>query len=197
MIDYELLPKASFYYARKFFHPILLSIDHEPGEPLKLWVVNDTLDSYQGKVIIQVITFDGTEVYRRDWVAEVTSNQAVFLGQAEEGEIINGNLPEQVIVKVSAEGSAAPDNYYYLRDPKDLLLQNSQLEVVADEELQTVTIKAGSILARMVKIDLPQGRIRLSDNYFDLLPKEERTIKVSHRDGTHVFFAELSVSTFN
>ncbi|MDQ0195917.1 beta-mannosidase [Paenibacillus wynnii] len=197
MIDYELLPKASFYYARKFFHPLLLSVDHEPGEPLKLWVVNDTLDSYLGKVIMQVITFDGNEIYRRDWDAEITGNQAVILGQVEESEILNGNLPEEVIVRVSAEGIAVPDNYYYLRDPKDLLFQNSQLEVVADEELQTVTIKAGSTLARMVKIDLPQGRVRLSDNYFDLLPNEERTVKVSHRDGTQVSFAELSVSAFN
>ncbi|MCL6604301.1 MAG: glycoside hydrolase family 2 protein [Paenibacillus sp.] len=197
MIDYELLPKASFYYARKFYHPLLLSLEHEPGEPLKLWAINDTLESYEGNVTIQVISFDGTEVYRKAWEATIGSNQAVFLGQVDEEEALNGNLPEQVVVKVSAEGFAAPDNLYYLRDPKDLLMESSQLEVVTDSEQQTVTVKAGATLARMVKIDLPLSGIRFSDNYFDLLPHEVRTIQISHRDGSSVSLADLSVSAFN
>ncbi|MRN52699.1 beta-mannosidase [Paenibacillus monticola] len=194
MIDYELLPKASYYYAKKFYHPLLISIAHEPGEPLQVWVVNDTLDSYAGKVTLQVITYEGEEVYAKTWEANVSSNAAVYLGKMDEAEALNGNLAENVVVKVSADGFAAPDNLYYLRDQKDLLMKAAELEVVSDEVSQTVTITAVGTLARMVKIDLPQGRIRFSDNYFDLLPNETCTIQISHPEGIPVSFAGLSVS---
>lgn len=194
MIDYELLPKASYYYAKKFYHPLLLSVEHEPGEPLQVWVVNDTLESYAGKVTLQVITYEGKEVFVKAWEANVPCNTAVYLGQVDEAEALNGNLAEGVVVKVSAEGFAAPDNLYYLRDQKDLLMKAAELEIISDEASQTVTITAVGSLARMVKIDLPQGRVRFSDNYFDLLPNEIRIIQISHPEGIPVSFAGLSVS---
>ncbi|MGF7047806.1 beta-mannosidase [Paenibacillus sp. DS2015] len=196
MIDYELLPKASYYYAKKFYHPLLLSINHVPGESLELWVVNDTIDSYEGKVTLQVINFEGKEVYRKDFDASIESNAASSLGHVDEVEILNGYSAEQVVVKLSADGFAAPDNLYYLRDQKDLLMKASELTVVIDEVLQTVSITAEGTLARMVTIDLPQGRVRFSDNYFDLLPNEERTIQISHPEGKRVSFVGLSVSAF-
>lgn len=194
MIDYELLPKASYYYAKKFYHPLLLSVEHEPGEPLQVWVVNDTLESYAGTVTLQVITYDGKEVFVKAWEAHVPSNTAVYLGQVDEAEALDGKLAEGVVVKVSADGFAAPDNLYYLRDQKDLLMKAAELEIISDEAAQTVTITAVGSLARMVKIDLPQGRVRFSDNYFDLLPNEIRTIQISHPEGISVSFAGLSVS---
>ncbi len=194
MIDYELLPKASYYYAKKFYHPLLLSVEHEPGEPLQVWVVNDTLESYAGTVTLHVITYEGKEVFVKAWEVNVPSNTGVYLGQVDEAEALNGNLAEGVVVKVSADGFAAPDNLYYLRDQKDLLMKAAELEIISDEAAQTVTITAVGSLARMVKIDLPQGRVRFSDNYFDLLPNETCTIQISHPEGIPVSFAGLSVS---
>ncbi|MGG1313669.1 beta-mannosidase [Cohnella laeviribosi] len=197
MIDYELLPKASYYYAKKFFHPLLLSLNHEPGEPLEVWVVNDRMVAYRGKVKLRVYDFSGTEVYAREFDADVPSNSAVPLGSIPEAEALNGSAPEEVVVKLTAEGFDAPDNLYYLRDHKDLRLPKTRLHVEIDPEAQTVSVTAGASLARMVKLDLTRGNIRFDDNFFDLLPGERRTIRITDPRGNPVSLNGLKVSAIN
>ena len=197
LIDYELLPKASFYYAKKFFHPLLLSMDHEPGLSVTIWVVNDRLASFIGKVRLTVYDFTGAEVFAEWLDAHVTSNGTVQIGSFTEAEILGGREPEEVVVKLTAEGFEAPDNLYYLRDPKDLRMPDSALKIEVDEAEQTVTITAGESLARMVKIDVPQGNIRFSDNFFDLLPGEQITVQILHPEGKPVTLSGLKVSALN
>ncbi|UUZ94244.1 hypothetical protein LJK87_06465 [Paenibacillus sp. P25] len=197
MIDYELLPKASFYYAKKFYHPLLLSLEHEPEQPLNVWVVNDRIEAYEGKVRLSVYDVAGTELYTKLFDASVPSNGAVQLGSVPEAEALGGRAAEEVVVKLTAEGFEAPENMYYLRDPKDLRMPAATLEVEADEAGQTVTIAVAGSLARLVKIDLPLGNIRFSDNFFDLLPGERRIVKISDPEGKPVSFAGLKVSALN
>ncbi|CAG7655876.1 glycoside hydrolase family 2 protein [Paenibacillus allorhizosphaerae] len=197
LIDYELLPKASFYYAKKFYDPMLLSLDHEPGQDLQVWVVSDRLEACKGKVTLSVYDFGGALVSTHSFDASVPVNQAVRIGSLTEAEALNDHAPEEVVVKLTAEGFAAPANVFYLRDPKDLRMPAADLRMEASEAEQTVTVTAGRTIARMVKIDLPQGNIRFSDNYFDLLPGEQATVRISHPDGTKVPFEGLRVSALN
>ncbi|TDF96634.1 beta-mannosidase [Paenibacillus piri] len=197
LIDYELLPKASYYYAKKFYHPLLLTIDHEPGQPLQVWVVNDRTESYEGEVSLSVCDFAGNELYRRTFSAPVPAGGAIQLGSLPEADVLNGRAPEEVFVKLTAQGFAAPDNSYYLRDPKDLRMPAASLKAEADESAQTVTITAEGSHARLVKIDLPQGNIRFSDNFFDLQPGESAVVHIRDPRGIPVSLDGLKVSAMN
>ncbi|MDQ0917401.1 glycoside hydrolase family 2 protein [Paenibacillus sp. V4I5] len=197
LIDYELLPKASFYYAKKFYHPLLLSIDHEPGQPLHVWAVNDTLSSLQGQVLLSVFNFSGELLFSHAFDAQVRPNAALLLGSLDETNILQGASPNQVVVKLSTTDWDAPDNLIYLRDQKDLKLPTTTLSVNVDEAAQTVQITASGAHARMVKIDLPQGNIRFSDNFFDLLAGEQVTVHISDSAGSKVSLKELNVSAMN
>ncbi|MGZ7443209.1 beta-mannosidase [Paenibacillus sp. TH7-28] len=199
MIDYELLPKASFYYAKTFYNPVLLSLEHEPDEPLQVWVVNDTLEPLRGTVELTVHALNGGAVlYRAAFAADIPPQSAVRIGAVEEAAALQGAAPEEVMAGLSASGFAAPANRYYLRDPKDLRLPETRLDVQVDEAAQAVTVTAaGPGAARFVKLELPLGRVRYSDNYFDLLPGESRTAHISHPDGLALPWAELRVSALN
>jgi beta-mannosidase len=197
LIDYELLPKASFYYAKKFYHPLLLSVDHEPGQALDVWIVNDRVEAYAGQVRLSVYDFSGIEVYNRILDAEVPSNGAIKLGSLTEAEVLNGRAAEEVVVRLTAVGWEAPDNLHYLRDQKDLRLPDAALKVEVNGSEQSVTITAEGSLARMVKLDLPQGNIRFSDNFFDLLPGEQVTVLISDPQGAPVSLDALKVSAIN
>ncbi|WNQ10157.1 glycoside hydrolase family 2 protein [Paenibacillus aurantius] len=197
MIDYELLPKASYHYARNFYHPLLLSLDHEPGGELAVWVVNDTLQAYEGQVRLTVYDFRGAEVSSFRLAAKVPANGAVELGRLPEAEVLNGRPAEEVVVELMAEGWEAPANRYFLRDPKDLRLPAAVLKVEKGGEDGTVRITADSVLARMVKLELPQGNVRFSDNFFDLLPGETRTVSVTDAAGNPVPLDKLMVSALN
>lgn len=254
MIDYELLPKASYYYGKTFFHPVLLSLEHEPGEPLRVWVVNDTLEPLEGTVTLTVhplalagdpagtpgaagigggsagMLESGTGdhdagegsaemmlgvrgrgggsaempdtpsegVRRFSFVAKIPPQTALPLGSLEEAEALAGAAPAEALVELSAIGFAAPANRYYLRDPKELRLPEAELDVRVDEAEQTVTVTAsGRGAARLVKLELPLGRVRFSDNYFDLLPGESRTVRLRHPGGSPLPWAELRVGAMN
>ncbi|RRJ63659.1 glycoside hydrolase family 2 protein [Paenibacillus oralis] len=199
MIDYELLPKASFYYAKTFYHPVLLSLEHEPGEPLQVWVVNDTLEPLRGTVELTVHALNGgTAVYRAAFAADIPPQSAVRIGAVEEAAALRGAGPEEVTAVLTASGFAAPANRYYLRDPKDLRLPETELDVRVDEAAQAVTVTAaGPGAARFVKLELPLGRVRYSDNYFDLLPGESRTVHIWHPEGLTLPWPELRVSALN
>ncbi|WP_059042383.1 beta-mannosidase [Paenibacillus rubinfantis] len=202
MIDYERLPKASYYYGKTFFHPVLLSLEHEPGEPLRVWVVNDTLEPLEGTVTLTVhpLSLGGVVAAERQvsFAVQVPPQTALPLGSLGEAEALAGLAPEEVLVELSATGFAAPANHYYLRDPKELRLPVAELDVQVDEAEQTVTVTAsGRSVARLVKLELPLGGVRFSDNYFDLLPGEQRTVHLRHPEGRPLPWAALRVGALN
>jgi len=202
MIDYELLPKASYYYGRTFFHPLLLSLEHEPGEPLKVWVVNDTADSLKGTVSLKVYRLDdGSLVSEKRFDVEAAGfAPAQRVGELSEPEALAGAASaEEVMVELTAQGFGAPANRYYLRDPKDLRLPQASLAAEIDREAGTVTVTAaaGRGVARLVKLELPLGRVRYSDNYFDLLPGESRIVELRHPEGLPLPWDQLRVSALN
>ncbi|KMV00221.1 hypothetical protein ACS72_05630 [Acinetobacter sp. VT 511] len=108
MIDYELLPKASFYYGKIFFHPVLLSLEHEPCEPLALWVVNDTRDVMKGQLRLNVYTLNGEKIYSSSHAVEVTSQSSRCIAELTEVEVLQGRRAEEVMVELVSEGFAAP-----------------------------------------------------------------------------------------
>ncbi|WP_426445796.1 glycoside hydrolase family 2 protein [Paenibacillus sp. S-38] len=197
LIDYELLPKASLHYAKKFYHPLLLSVDHEPGRPLHLWVVNDSLNPLNGEVKLEVYTFGGERLYSCRAEAHCGANSAVRLLTVSEEDILQGADPASVVVKVSTADWDAPDNLVYLRDQKDLQLTPVKLDVQRDEAAGSVRITSGGGHVRMVKLDLPQGNLRFSDNFFDLLAGESRTVQIRSAAGEAIRWSELRVSALN
>lgn len=197
MIDYELLPKASFYYGKRFFAPILLSLDYEPGEELKVWLINDTLKMCQGTLELKVFTFDGEEVYSSSIDAVSEAQSANCYITLEEAEVLQGRRAEEVIIELSSSSIPVPVNRYYLRDPKDIVLPDADLLVQVDEGSSEVTVTALGTFARFVKLELPLGNVIYSDNYFDLLPGEEKQVQIHHRHGAELPWSALRVSALN
>ncbi|WP_046214010.1 beta-mannosidase [Paenibacillus wulumuqiensis] len=223
IIDYELLPKAAYFYARSFYHPLLLSLDHEPGQDLKLWIVNDTLQSFTTQMEMKVMTWTGEPVYSRTFTVDVPANGAVDVQRISEAEILaaagqqsvspeqettlsagesfaggkDGLEAHEVFVVLSADHPDIPDNRYYLRSPQQLNLPAADWSLQVDEQQQTVTLTGGSVLARMVKLEISQGRLRFSDNYFDLLPGEKKVIHIRHAGGEAIRWETLQISALN
>lgn len=245
MIDYELLPKASYYYAKKFYHPLLLSLEHESGEPLKVWAVNDGLEPIEVEAVLEVWSFDGEKVGEYRFRSKGALRGPKLLGEIGETEALNGTDAAEAVVRLRwiSGGEAGFEQTYMLRDHRDLKLGAAELAWEVDiavpaQERQTaerdiraawlmdeqlagstiqsgktdigqgqatahcqVTVQASASFARMVKLELPLGRVRFSDNYFDLLPGESRTVELSMLDGSELPIAfvleNLRVSAIN
>ncbi|CAM4150274.1 beta-mannosidase [Saccharibacillus endophyticus] len=225
MIDYELLPKASYYYAKKFYHPLLLSLEHEPGEPLKVWAVNDGLEPIEAEAALEVWSFDGEKIGEYRFCSESALRGPELLGEIGEAEALNGTDAAEAVVRLRwiSGGEAEFEQTYMLRDHRELKLRAAALAWSLNESIDaartigrnaasasaseeratgcTVTVSAAGSLARMVKLELPRGRVHFSDNYFDLLPGESRTVELSMLDGSELpedfVRTELRVSVLN
>ncbi|RXZ01725.1 beta-mannosidase [Fictibacillus sp. S7] len=196
MVDYELLPKASYYYAKRFFAPVLVTLDHDPGSDIELTVINDQLQPVNDSVTLEVLDFNGETVFSRKLDFESEGNSVLSLFKFTEEEILQGKNAGEVIVCLSSRNGAFPENRYYLRDFKEMNYPEAHLEIEESREQNTITVRADK-LARFVKIDVDQEEVLCSDNFFDLLPGEEKNIRIHSLKGHEFNLESLRVSAIN
>ncbi|OBY81470.1 beta-mannosidase [Paenibacillus sp. KS1] len=196
VIDYYGLPKASYHYARKFFAPVLLTADHDAGQDLNLWVLNDRLEAYEDTVRLTVYMMDGTVLSEYSFDVSVAANSKLQAAVLSEAELTNGADPTEVVCVLSSANGLLDDNFVYLRNYKDMRFDAVKLKVEADEAASVIRISADRV-ARMVKIELDEEWIVMSDNFFDLLPGQVKEIQVSQSEGKSIPWNTLRVSALN
>lgn len=196
VIDYYLLPKASYHYARKFYSPVLLTLDHEPGKDINLWVVNDRLETYEDEIELAVYQFTGEKVFSRQWTVSVQANVSQQVVVVLEQEALCGLQPEEAVIVIRSKRNKTEENFYYFRDQKDLRFGESELTVSIDQARNEVTIST-NVFARMVTIEMEMEQLVIEDNFFDLLPNESRTIKVGQAEGKEIPWETLRVKAIN
>ncbi|PFP28652.1 beta-mannosidase [Bacillus sp. AFS073361] len=196
VIDYYLLPKASYHYARKFFSPVLLTLDHVPGKDMAIWVVNDRLETYEDEIELAVYQFTGEKVFSRQWTVSIPANVSQQVDVMLEQEALSGLQPEEAVIVIRSKRNKTDENFYYFRDQKDLRLEESEVTVLIDREKHELTLSA-NLLARMVTIELDMEQLVIEDNFFDLLPNMSRTIKVGQAEGKDVPWETLRVKAIN
>jgi len=196
MIDYYQLPKASWFYAKKFFHPLLLTIDHDARQDVKVWVVNDHLETYEDTLELKVVSFSGEELFRTTMEVTIPENVSKMVVCFTEEELLGGYSANEAVICLSSLNEKAQRNVYYFRDHKDLVLPESPLVVEVDAKEQKVTVHSER-LARMVKLEVPLEKVTFSENFVDILPGETITIEIGHLENRPVDLSELSVTAIN
>jgi beta-mannosidase len=177
-IDYFGRWKALHYAARRFYAPLLLSVE-DKGESMGLFITNDTAAAWTGEVRWSLETLTGkrleagtekvsaaplavTPVRLLDFSRRVNDEnrrQMVFIAELWKGKEL---LARQVATFV-------PNKHLELATP--------QIETkisLAGQKL-TIELKAKS-LARFVELELDGVDVVFSDNYFDLPAGQTATI---------------------
>ncbi|MED1203392.1 beta-mannosidase [Heyndrickxia acidicola] len=196
VIDYYLLPKASYHYARKFFSPILLSLDHVPGKDISIWVVNDKLENYEDEIELAVYDFNGEKVFSTQWSVSIEANVAKKVDVIMEQEALRGLPPESAVMIIRSKNNKTYENIYYFRDQKDMGLGESELSVEINREKNELSVST-NVLARMVTIEMDIEQLVIEDNFFDLLPGETKTMKVEQAQGKEIPWESLRVKAIN
>ena len=73
MIDYDLIPKASWYYAKRFFAPVQIFLEAESPVSTVLWVVNQSRDTYEDTVKLRVCDYLGNLYHQEEIQVQVLS----------------------------------------------------------------------------------------------------------------------------
>jgi len=184
-IDYYGRWKALHYAARRFYAPVLVSIDQENTQ-IGVHLTSDLPAGWQGDLEWSLETLDGnildtgkatvsldplqtTRVLRLDFSALLTPDnvrRVIFFARLCQGEEVIGQ----------ALAAFVPDKHLILEDPEIQI----DGKVVGDQVQFTLTARS---LARFVELKIPGFDLVFSDNYFDLPAEMPRLLSCPNIPG--------------
>lgn len=191
MIDYDLIPKASYYYAARFFTPAAISLEEIDDTLTGVWVLNNTQLDLNDTIKLEVRDFFGNLFYSEELKADVPANTAVKLKELRVG----GRFYPNVIIPnrhrmfyTAARGNRLGRQIRFFGNLKDIPFPPARL--AAERTGDSITIRTDNF-ARFVKIDGDIRGLKLSDNYFDLEPGQTKTITVQ-QDADRLYVKALN-----
>jgi beta-mannosidase len=209
-IDYYGRWKALQYYARRFYAPILVSPHVEDGS-LKVYIVSDKTETSDTQTFLAVylMDFDGKVLLKYKDVVKISpSSSKVYLewplkkladaGAADTSRVF-------IVASVGGVDKEISRNLTYLAPTKEVHLKPAVLktDVSGAEPPPWEKLPPGNksykinvtspVLARSVYLSFGNLDVKLSDNYFDLLPSETVEITVTSTASLDALKAELKV----
>jgi hypothetical protein len=180
MIDYLLEPKMCYYALRRAYAPVLLSFEFSDG--IFLWGVNDTPRDIEGRVRLRYFGILHNRLSReveRD-VSLPAGESRVLLNLEEFGMFpIQDALYAELFDKANHCVARATD---FADKERHLEFPRAELGLTLEKGLLKVTTDA---FARCVELTGDEGGDAFGwffeDNYFDLFPFEEKTVKIMGR----------------
>lgn len=175
-IDYFHRWKMLHYHSKKFYAPILISIE-EKAQNAKIVITNDTLEDIRGQVNVQLLTIKGD-------ILKTVICQVGLIAQSKK-VILDLNLDYQLKEKMQTyiyadfqvEGNIVSENTAFLVPDKHLALVKPQITYELTQSENSYRIKLQSkYLAKFVEIKVIDEDIIFSDNYFNLIPNKEKII---------------------
>jgi beta-mannosidase len=172
VIDYDLVPKAGYYYVSRAFAPVLASFKGT-GEGAELWITNSSRDSVRATARVSRVGLDGR--------ATAVTELPVDLGPGDSLSFWAGAASADEILWVDSADGAFPSNRYFGAEVKNMAFAEHSLATsVTASEAGAAEIEIQSRgYNYFVHVPSPAPGIRFSDNYFDLRDGEKKTITVT------------------
>jgi len=186
--------KAQHYFARKAFENVLVSPIKEDGK-LNVYIVSDNLKSERGKLDIRVMDLAGNVLFESNTNINVAANTSKVYFSKDVNSVLAGKNENEIVVNarfIRNNGNETTANYFLTRY-KDIDFPKASItkKVVPAADGYDVTITSDNF-ARGVFLSIEGIDNFFSDNYFDLLPNESRTIHVRTDKNQATFEKELT-----
>jgi beta-mannosidase len=180
-IDYYGRWKALQYYAKRFYAPTLVSPHVEEGS-VKVYIVSDKTEAQTATLRLRLMDFEGKVLLEEKQdvsVAPLTSKVYVdwpFLKLTQAGASDLSTV--FVVAELMAGNTPISRNLTYLAPLKEVHLKPATLNVETTGGNGKIRIRVTSpVLARSVYVSFGNLDVKVSDNYFDVLPGE--TVEVT------------------
>lgn len=168
IIDYYARPKAAWYGFRRVAAPVVASIDEENGR-YRLHVCCDRRAPASGTARLFLQAFDRAEPLaelRTDFHVDANTSAVVL-----EGELPKAGADALLMAEISGEGFF-DRTWFFEGRPQDCAFPETK-PVVAAATADSLTIRAEKYIHALVL----DGDCIFDDNFFSMLPGEERTVR--------------------
>jgi beta-mannosidase len=198
IVDHYFRPKAGYYYTKRVYKPILLSFKEESSDVISLWATNDTLKDYKDNIEVGLKDFFGNVEYLEKLNISVPANTSIKIKEFSKNRM-NVSYTNFEFLYVTADNKSIDTNILFFEDYKDLNLPYCNLKIhkeLISEKKMKLSIKADNF-ARFVKVNMSLEGIKLSDNYFNIMPGEEKTVIIDSIAEVLSYEVDIKVSAIN
>ncbi|MFC5403157.1 beta-mannosidase [Cohnella soli] len=184
LVDYYGYPKAGYYGLKAAAKPVISSIAHDKANgAFQFWVCSDKPEDIRGRGRLRVLSLDGVDHHAEKWSKEAafivpagTSRQLDTIAD----ETLLPLLDNRHILVMEIEGDFGADRSVWFNGlPSEMSLTPSGVQIVTQDDNSLVV--SSEKFAKAVHL---HGELVFTDNYFDLLPGETRTIGYHAIDGS-------------
>ena len=170
--------KALQYQAKRSFQNVLITVE-ENEQGYSVHVVSDLMKDVKGNMEFTIFDFAGKVLWHQTVKGiKIFANKSGSYCQLKKSLIEKLNKKEIVLsctLNIRGKKDLSSAIYYFVNNP-DLELRKPTITIQQKDE-HSFTIKT-DVLAKNIYIHLDDSEILLSDNYFDLLPGNKKTITI-------------------
>ena len=180
-IDYYGRWKALQYYARRFYDDVLISPFLHDGK-IDVYLVSDKLQPLSANVHMRLLDFSGKPLLEQNKDVQIPAQSSAIYFTVDEAALKEKADPHKSFLVFDLEigGKAVSRNLVFFDVTHDLQLPVSpkiDSTITQEGPGYSVTLKSAE-LARNVYLSFGDLDVKISDNYFDLLPGESLTVRL-------------------
>lgn len=194
--DYYGNEKALHYFVKKEYSTFLVSSVVKDGK-LMVYIVSDSLNDCKLALRISLRDFKGQTFLDTTQIGEIPKNSSNSFVELDVDKLLLGKESKQLVftAQLSSEKKIYAQNNFYFNPVKDLVLQKPLItkSIQKTTEGYLVTLSSDR-LAKNVYLDSNLNGT-FSDNFFDLLPGETRTISFNTNNKNSNFEETLKILT--
>jgi len=181
-VDYYGRWKASHYAVRKAFVEILPVI-YEEDNQVKINVVSDRTEPAEVQLHIRLMDFDGHIHYQSETNTIIPANTSTLVFEKTSRELgVSGDRRGHLVLHawLMENGYPTAENILYFAEPKNLQLPVTDIHTTLTRTTEAyLLVLESQKLVKNLFVDCPDPDAAFSDNFFDLLPGQPKTIILS------------------
>ncbi len=184
IVDYYENEKASYYYVKRAYSPVLVSFKEEDFG-ISVWITNDLLKPIKGAVELRYQTFSGENLWEDTVNINIPSNSSVKIKDIPFKDMPSKDTGTEFFCARLREGDIIiSQNQWFRRSFKDLSFPTVKLDA-SIKRVGSKSAKASYLVgisadkyARVVMLKIPGVSAEYTDNFFDMLPREEKLVEI-------------------
>jgi len=178
-IDYYGNWKALHYYARRFYSPVLISLNCE-NDDYKFYIVSDVAEPIEAQLQVNIMTFTGTTFMKCEKQVLIRPFESAVFHSIRKKDIPDLFKTEEIFIfcTLTSGDSIISENTFYFDLPKNLKLTPPEINTAIKQvDHGFEIILSSKKLARSVILIARDIEGFFEDNFFDLIPGRERKIR--------------------
>ena len=177
-IDYFGRHKALHYHAKACFRPIIPVIEVHKDK-IDIYVVNDTLEDQTLNLHWLLQAFDGDRFAANKVSVSVSGNESKLALSLDRYELVPDYMLDRLVFSVrltDIEHNNVSADHAFFDANKNLALTKPEIVIELDDKNNNVLKVSSDALIKDLHVDVQGALVNFSDNFFDLLPGETKTL---------------------